>query len=831
MKELDCASPAECRHAFLSEVSAQLAASLDHEETLRIIARMAIPALADWVAIDVITGSDQIRRVIAEPTPEEEVVMSRWTENAGPVKPAHGFRKVIETGETDFIPEVTDELAQQLAENPTQLKQIREARLRSVISAPLRGRDHNLGAMTFARVGDQGYTQEDVEMVEEVAKRVATALENAWVVGELRTTRERLERQTHEMEEKGHQLEVAMQRLRMNIEQSPLGVIDTDPDGIVTSWNPAAERIFGYSAKEAIGEPISFIFQNPSRLEAIFPTISRDRRKVRRTAVENVKKSGERIVCTWYATPIVDRDDRLIAVSGIVADTTYRKEMEDEVQRQLERLNALRAIDMAITASMDLNVTLAVLLDQVVSQLNVDAADILLVNEYTQRLQFVVSRGFRTTALKDVELALGEGTAGKSALDRRTIALPAFENSNIFTRQNMIEAEEFVSYYCTPLISKGRVTGVLEVYSRTPMNAGPDWIAFFETLAGQAAIAVDNAQLFENLQESNLDLVLAYDSTLEGWARALDLRDGVTQGHSRRVTEMAERMARQVGIRDADLINVRRGALLHDIGKMGIPDAILHKKGPLTDAEWAIMKKHPVYAWELLHPIEFLRPALEIPCAHHEHWDGSGYPRGLAGKDIPLAARIFAIVDVWDALRSDRPYSKSWTEAEARNQIRDIAGSHLDPELVEIFLGMDWSRFHDGSNNKGRDRQGPPPVNGVEVIEEGAGGQSRTPAPPPPSERPKEVSEHEGRAAEAERVSETAKKQPAIAHAGPVGSPAAAGSNDTPDPARPDLHAPANQGIAPVEEPQSTDNERERVEREVEAAKRARRPTEQRENQ
>jgi putative nucleotidyltransferase with HDIG domain len=301
----------------------------------------------------------------------------------------------------------------------------------------------------------------------------------------------------------------------------------------------------------------------------------------------------------------------------------------------------------------------------------------------------------------------------------------------------MIEAEQFVSYYCTPLISKGRVTGVLEVYSRTPLSAGPDWLAFFETLAGQAAIAVDNAQLFENLQKSNLDLHLAYDSTLEGWARALDLRDGVTQGHSRRVTEMAGRLAAEVGIPDAELINVRRGALLHDIGKMGIPDSILHKRGPLTEEEWKTMKKHPVYAWDLLHPIEFLRPALAIPCAHHEHWDGSGYPRGLRGRDIPLAARVFAIVDVWDALRSDRPYSKSWPEEEARAQIRELAGSHLDPELVEVFLGMDWTTFHNGAEPE-RPYPSPPPVNGVMNEEDRPG-----PAPSDDVRR----DEHEGRAA------------------------------------------------------------------------------------
>ena len=175
-------------------------------------------------------------------------------------------------------------------------------------------------------------------------------------------------------------------------------------------------------------------------------------------------------------------------------------------------------------------------------------------------------------------------------------------------------------------------------------------------LAGQAAIAVDNAQLFAELERKNLELRLAYDETIEGWARALDLRDKETEGHSRRVTEMTVALCQQLGASPEQLVHVRRGALLHDIGKMGIRDAVLLKPGKLTDEEWVEMRKHPGYAVDLLSPIEFLRPALDIPQYHHEKWDGSGYPLGLSGEAIPLTARAFAVVDVYDALTSDRPY-------------------------------------------------------------------------------------------------------------------------------------------------------------------------------
>jgi HD-GYP domain-containing protein (c-di-GMP phosphodiesterase class II) len=214
-------------------------------------------------------------------------------------------------------------------------------------------------------------------------------------------------------------------------------------------------------------------------------------------------------------------------------------------------------------------------------------------------------------------------------------------------------------------------------------------VQFLETLAGQIAIAVDNAFLFQDLQRHNFQLSLAYQTTLEGWSRALDLRDKETEGHTQRVTEMAVHLATDMGIGEGPLMDIRRGALLHDIGKMGIPDAILLKSGPLTDDEWEIMRRHPLYAYELLSPITFLQPSLDIPYCHHEKWDGSGYPRGLKGEEIPLAARIFAVVDVYDALRSDRPYRLAWPEEEVLEHIKFLSGTHFEPAVVEAFLKMD----------------------------------------------------------------------------------------------------------------------------------------------
>jgi putative nucleotidyltransferase with HDIG domain len=365
-----------------------------------------------------------------------------------------------------------------------------------------------------------------------------------------------------------------------------------------------------------------------------------------------------------------------------------RKQAEERIQRQVERLAALRNIDMAIMASLDLRAILYVLLDQVTSQLRVDAADVLLINPHSQTLEYAAARGFKTNVSVRSRMRLGEGYAGRAALERRTLSIPDITAVDDFTHAPLLTGDLFISYYAVPLITKGWVKGVLEVFHRSPLDPDPEWLEFLEALAAQAAIAIDNTSLFDDLQRSNVELSLAYDTTLEGWSRALDLRDKETEGHTQRVTEVTMRLARAIGVSEAELVHLRRGALLHDIGKMGIPDSILLKPGPLTDWEWDIMRRHPVYAYELLSPISFLRPALEIPHYHHEKWDGTGYPSGLKGEQIPQAARIFAIADVWDALRSDRPYRLAWPEEKVREHILSLSGTHFDPKVVAAFMGL-----------------------------------------------------------------------------------------------------------------------------------------------
>ncbi len=372
----------------------------------------------------------------------------------------------------------------------------------------------------------------------------------------------------------------------------------------------------------------------------------------------------------------------------------------EDAQRRLDHLQALRSIDLAITASLDLQITLDVFVEQVITQLKLDAVNVLLLNPHLLTLEYAAGRGFHSDALRHTNLRLGEGLAGRAALERRVINIPNLnETTNGLLRSPHLNEEGFITYFAVPLIAKGQIKGVIETFHRSRLDPDPEWLAFLETLAGQAAIAVDNAALFDDLQRSNTELALAYDTTIEGWSCALDLRDKETEGHTIRVTEMTLRLSRAMGIGENELVHIRRGALLHDIGKMGIPDAILLKPGPLTDEEWIIMRKHPVYALDLLSRIPYLRPALDIPYYHHEKWDGSGYPCNLKADQIPLAARIFAVADVWDALRSDRPYRAGWSEEKARDYILGESGKHFDPRVIEVFASLDLSHLYRPSNS------------------------------------------------------------------------------------------------------------------------------------
>lgn len=388
-------------------------------------------------------------------------------------------------------------------------------------------------------------------------------------------------------------------------------------------------------------------------------------------------------------------DEDLQRVRNIAHQITtiiLRQNAEADVRRQLQRIIALNQIDRAISGSLDMRLSLDVLLGEVITQLGVDAAGVLLLNPVDQSLEFIAGQGFRVSATsmsRMSRMSFGQGFAGQVGVERKVLHIPnLLEMGDSFRRIELLKGENFIEYFGVPLVAKGVLKGVLEIFNRTPLNTSSDWEDYLETLGGQAAIAIDNAQMFESMQRSNQELITAYDATILGWSLAMDLRDQETEGHTQRVTELTVKLARRMGISQQDLVHIRRGALLHDIGKLGVPDHILLKPEPLSQIEWAIMRQHPTYAYKMLLPIHYLRPALEIPYCHHEKWDGTGYPRGLKGENIPIAARIFTVADVWDALRTNRPYRKSWSVEETRLYIQNEAGRHFDPEIAAEFIKL-----------------------------------------------------------------------------------------------------------------------------------------------
>lgn len=377
----------------------------------------------------------------------------------------------------------------------------------------------------------------------------------------------------------------------------------------------------------------------------------------------------------------------LAAIADIAASSIRRMTLHELTKTQLNHLSSLREIDTAINNSKDLAVTLGVLLEQTQTQLRADASDVLLCTANTTILEHQLGLGFHTPSFSHHTFKINEGPAGMAVQNKQLVQIQNLMDLGADHRLVIASQKEgFVSYFAVPLMTQTEVKGVLEVYFRKEFAPDRDWLNFLETLAGQAAIAIEQVQLFNGLQTSNQELVLAYDETIEGWVKALDLRDKETEGHSLRVTQMCVDLAVRMGFQGEPLIHIRRGALLHDIGKMGIPDHILLKNGPLTAEEWEIMRQHPIFAQRMLSGIDYLKPALEIPMYHHEYWNGSGYPFGLQNCSIPLVARIFSIVDVWDALISDRPYRAAWPADKVRAYIAGQSGIQFDPEVVQTFF-------------------------------------------------------------------------------------------------------------------------------------------------
>ncbi len=476
-------------------------------------------------------------------------------------------------------------------------------------------------------------------------------------------------------------------------------------DGVALLASDLTNRSLTARTAEALGFR-SLELAGRDRRDLIHPT---DRKRFQEVIERLEGKHGEREAITyrmrdsrgrwhWLEGTITNLVDDPYVGAFVLAyhDITERmraldvaNELNSQLERRVEHMQALRRVDMAITNAVDVGLALDIFLEQVQSLLKVDAAGVLLFDQAAQTLQPAAARGFGAEPARALSVPLGEDLAGFAAREQRTVYVQDLQEEPKWG--SVVAAEHQASYrayWAVPMLTKGQLQGVIELYAKRAFVPDAQWFEFLETFADQGAIAVESALLFRSLERSNAELQLAYETTIAGWAYALDLKDEETAGHSQRVTQLAVRLAQRLGVDQERLVHIQRGALLHDIGKMGVPDSILLKRGELNAMERKLIEQHTEYGRDLLQPIEFLRPAIEIPYCHHERWDGEGYPRGLSGEDIPLAARVFAIVDVYDALTSERPYRHAWTREEALDYIQRESGKHFDPELVEVFMEM-----------------------------------------------------------------------------------------------------------------------------------------------
>jgi HD-GYP domain-containing protein (c-di-GMP phosphodiesterase class II) len=579
------------------------------------------------------------------------------------------------------------------------------------LGVPLKANGVVIGVMVTQSYSEgTRFGQEEKELLEFVSGQVAQAIE-----------RRRSEERTRLEAERAKALVRIADRLNAQLDLT--AVLNTVCEETAHALNVSAawislydpnRAVFNYAAGLGLPSQFGKTYQPPSRelvdtIASRYGTLLPDVQVIPgvpnarlytslevRTIAFTIMKREKQIIGTLsipcFGEVRVFTQDELALLQALgdhAAQAIANAQLFQDAERRSLQLQALRTIDYAVTASPDLSTILDVVLDQITEQLSVDSACLLLFNSLTQTLDYAAGHGFCTPVLQYTRLLLGQGYAGVAAKERKTIYISDLRGRDTdFLRSPHFKAEKFITYLGVPLVVKEKIKGVLEIFQRSLLQPDQNWLKFLDNLAGQTAIAIDNAELFIDLQRSNAELILAYDATIDGWSYALDLRDNETEGHTWRVTDMTLRLGRDIGISEDELVHIRRGAMLHDIGKLGVPDSILLKPGPLTDEERKLMQKHPDYAYEMLSPINFLNPALDIPYCHHEKWDGTGYPRRLGGEGIPRAARIFAVVDVWDALTSNRPYRKAWTKDESLDYIQEQDGKYFDPQVIARFLKM-----------------------------------------------------------------------------------------------------------------------------------------------
>lgn len=475
------------------------------------------------------------------------------------------------------------------------------------------------------------------------------------------------------------------------MQTSPVGILITDRKGYVGYASEEAKRIARikqelYGVEIDPANPGNWRPFTSAEIEELFLSV-RDSKTPARNMLHKISLADEDYYISINMSPLLNSQQETEEMLITLDDISLIKKAEEKIKAQLQRLDALQKIDSSILLQADLQSTIHVFLEQARQQLNIAAADIILWDEKGDKPVYFQHIGLEGSDLENTTLNYADCRERFEDLHNLPFRIPNLQEApDGFKSKDLLTANGFQAYYGLPLSGKQGRFGVFEIFNHLPVIPNQEWLDFLGTLSGQVSIAIENNTLLNNLREATLEVTLAYDATLESWARVLELRDFETAGHTRRVTDLAIFMSSLMGISGQELVSIQRGAILHDIGKLGIPDQILLKPGPLSPEEWQVMRCHTIYAYDLLDSIPFLRDCLDIPYCHHEKWDGTGYPRSLKGEEIPLSARIFALVDVWDALNHDRVYHKKWPMEDILRMIQEQSGKHFDPHVVEIFL-------------------------------------------------------------------------------------------------------------------------------------------------
>jgi len=680
--------------AAIAEVGRDISASLQLDVVLERIASHAKELLhGETSAVYLIEPSGLTLRAIAALGPDSEEIKD------DPITLGEGILGAIVLRN---VGEIVNDTASDV--RAITIKGTEDIPIEHLIGVPILSRDQLTGLIAVWRVGEgQDFATADKDFLTSLAQQVAIAIENARLFAAERNRRQEAET-----------LREATQMISSTLDQTQAIQTILDQLAKVVPYDSASVQLLREGYLEIVGgrgwpDPAAVMGmrfpvpgKNPNTL------VVQERRPVNvRDAAKEFKPfrhHPHKYIQSWLGVPLIvrgrvigmfavdhrqpnfftDADVQMVnAMAGQAAVAIENARLFEETRRRLAELEIIQTIASALRIAQSPDEVFPIVLDQLINLLDMDSALVDLIDPSSGEIVSVMARGLWTpyVGLRTPDTVGGSGRVIATGIPYVTTTAKA---DGLVARPDMLAGVDDVA--CIPIVAQRQPIGTLWVgrHSHRPLTG--EEVNLLSALGEMVGNTIQRMKLHEQTVNQAEEIALAYDLTLEGWAKALELRDKETEGHSRRVSDLTLQMAMQFNIAEHELTHIRRGVLLHDIGKMGVPDQILKKAGPLSEEEWSEMRKHPQYAYDLIYPIDYLRPALDIPYCHHERWDGTGYPRGLQGEQIPLAARIFAVVDVYDALSTDRPYRAAWPKPFVLDYLHQQSGKHFDPKVVEVFF-------------------------------------------------------------------------------------------------------------------------------------------------